>query len=72
MIHPSYFLRHNIAKFRRVYAVPVLPLFFMILICSCATHKATSPVEGDVNNEVVLRLEPSANNPRNSEGSLIT
>lgn len=43
----------------------------LILICSCAVHKQTAGTKAPV-REVVLKLNPGANNPRNSEGAFIT
>ena len=42
------------------------------LLSSCANTGRSSSEGGDAGKEVVLRLEPSEDNPRNSEGSFVT
>lgn len=41
------------------------------LICSCAAHKKTAGTAAPV-REVVMKLSPGPDNPRNSEGAFIT
>ena len=55
----------NIVKWSGL--IPVLALGITMLICS-----GFKPKPDDKGKDIVLRLEPGPNNPRNSEGDFIS
>ena len=50
---------------------PGWPIFLLLLTTSCMTGRVGSPESGII-PQTVLKLTPSENNPRNSEGDFVT
>jgi Neuraminidase (sialidase) len=72
MVYPINTLKHKIAILKHVLTISALSIVVLAMITSCASNSASTSGDEQVKKEVVLRLEPSENNPRNSEGSFIT